>query len=568
MITTGYGACLIISIVLLLYMAQKNYENVDIYYWSIIVLVPLIILSYWLNSRITTVEGIKLTYCYIYLDSTVLLTLIIFGMLRLMEIKTSHLVKGLAYGAAFVHMLVVWLCVDNNFYYKEITIEETANGYASRMTDGPLKKFHYIYLLCILIAIVSIIIAAYVKKGNYSKTMLMVYTILVIIGLAIYLYETLTKADFTALPYLYTVVELILVFSYDNAHIHDISIITSKRNEANDLKGYISIDLKGRYLNSNAKAKEYMPFLKDIKVDSRLKDNNMVPVKIKRLIRNFTHNIKDVVEYELNGRVLACEITNFSMRKNGKPQGYLLELRDITEEKKNLELLSNYNDTLNRAVAEKTENIRNIQQNVVLGMANMIENRDNNTGGHVKRTSDIIKIIVDEIQKEDKINIDREFAKDIVRAAPMHDLGKLHIDSNILCKPARLTDEEYAIMKTHSTKSGEIVKILLEGVEEDHFVQTAFNVARYHHERWDGRGYPDGLVGTMIPLEARIMAVADVYDALVSKRCYKEPMSFDKAAEIMCEGMGTQFDPNMKRVFLGCREKLEEYYSKDREQES
>ncbi len=118
-------------------------------------------------------------------------------------------------------------------------------------------------------------------------------------------------------------------------------------------------------------------------------------------------------------------------------------------------------------------------------------------------------------------------------------------------------------MKTHSSKSGEMVLILLEGVEEERFVKVAFNVARYHHERWDGRGYPDGLVGTMIPLEARIMAVADVYDALVSKRVYKEPMSFDKAYDIMCSSMGKQFDPNMKSVFIGCRQELEQYYTQN-----
>ena len=101
---------------------------------------------------------------------------------------------------------------------------------------------------------------------------------------------------------------------------------------------------------------------------------------------------------------------------------------------------------------------------------------------------------------------------------------------------------------------------MLDGVEEERFVKVAFNVARYHHERWDGRGYPEGLVGTMTPLEARIMAVADVYDALVSKRVYKEAMSFEKARAIMIEGMGTQFDPNMKSVFLGCLDQLEEYY--------
>lgn len=151
-------------------------------------------------------------------------------------------------------------------------------------------------------------------------------------------------------------------------------------------------------------------------------------------------------------------------------------------------------------------------------------------------------------------------ALDIVRAAPTHDLGKVTIDESILNKPGRYNDEEYEIMKTHAAKSGELVLILIDGVEEDRFVKVAFNVARFHHERWDGRGYPEGRVGTMIPLEARIMAIADVYDALVSKRVYKEPMSFEEASKIMIDGMGTQFDPNMKSVFLGCREQLENYY--------
>ena len=204
--------------------------------------------------------------------------------------------------------------------------------------------------------------------------------------------------------------------------------------------------------------------------------------------------------------------------------------------------------------------IRDIQRKVVLGMADIIENRDSNTGGHVKRTSDIIHIIVDEIKRQGHLSLTEEMSQDIVRAAPTHDLGKITIDSTILNKPGRLDAKEFETMKTHSAKSGEMVRILLEGVEEARFVQVAYNVARFHHERWDGRGYPEGLVGTMIPLEARIMAVADVYDALVSKRCYKEPMSFEQAADIMCENMGTQFDPNMESVFLGCRAQLEDYY--------
>ena len=222
--------------------------------------------------------------------------------------------------------------------------------------------------------------------------------------------------------------------------------------------------------------------------------------------------------------------------------------------------MKDYNNTLNKEVDQKTENIKSIQEKVVLGLANMVENRDNNTGGHVKRTSDLIKIVVNEAKKQGTYHISEQFAEDVVRAAPMHDIGKITIENSILCKPGDLTREEFNIMKTHSIKSGEFVNLILKGVEEKHFVDVAYNVARYHHERWDGRGYPEGLVGEMIPLEARLMAIADVYDALVSQRYYKKAIKYEEAARIMIEGMGSQFDPNMLSVFVGCRRELEEYY--------
>jgi response regulator RpfG family c-di-GMP phosphodiesterase len=279
------------------------------------------------------------------------------------------------------------------------------------------------------------------------------------------------------------------------------------------------------------------------------------------MIEKFRDEGETSAKFRVGDMVCACDISTFSIRRDGVVQGYLFEVRDATQEQRALDILSDFNERLNHEVSDKTSHIEQMQRKIVLGMANMIENRDSNTGGHVKRTSDVIQILVQEIRAQGYIPLDDTLAHDIVRAAPMHDLGKISIDSSILNKPGRLTEEEYAIMKTHSTTSGEMVMILLDGVEEEHFVKTAFHVARYHHERWDGRGYPEGLVGEMIPLEARIMAVADVYDALVSKRVYKEPMSFEMACKIMCEGMGTQFDPNMLMIFLGCREKLEAYYA-------
>lgn len=147
-----------------------------------------------------------------------------------------------------------------------------------------------------------------------------------------------------------------------------------------------------------------------------------------------------------------------------------------------------------------------------------------------------------------------------LKAAPMHDLGKIAVDDRVLRKPGSFTPEEFEEMKKHSEKGAEIVTQILDGVNDEEFVAIARNITHYHHEKWNGQGYPEQLSGIDIPLEARIMALADVFDALVSKRCYKEKMDYDKAFEIIEESLGSHFDPELGKLFLKCRENLEAYY--------
>lgn len=210
---------------------------------------------------------------------------------------------------------------------------------------------------------------------------------------------------------------------------------------------------------------------------------------------------------------------------------------------------------------EKTAHILHIKDMLVLGMADMVENRDNNTGGHIKRTSEVVKIFSDKlIPYCDELGFDRAFLSLVVKAAPMHDLGKIAIEDAILRKPGKYTDEEFLEMKKHTTEGARIVERILRGVEDEKFVNIARNIAHYHHEKWNGQGYPCGIAGENIPIEARIMALADVFDALVSKRCYKDAFSYDKAFEIIEESLGSHFDPELGKIFLTCRRELEMLY--------
>ena len=220
----------------------------------------------------------------------------------------------------------------------------------------------------------------------------------------------------------------------------------------------------------------------------------------------------------------------------------------------------NYNDDLQKEVELKTERILALHNQLILGIAMMIEGRDNSTGGHIRRTSKAIEILIEEIRKDDDFALTDEFCNNLIKAAPMHDLGKITISDAILCKPGKFTPEEYEVMKTHAAQGAKILHNILAESEDVKFRELAENVAHYHHEHFDGTGYPCGLKGEEIPLEARIMAVVDVYDALVSKRTYKERYSFDKANEIIVSLMGSQFDPRLKKYYQKARTKLESYY--------
>jgi len=221
------------------------------------------------------------------------------------------------------------------------------------------------------------------------------------------------------------------------------------------------------------------------------------------------------------------------------------------------DLVDTFND-MSESLLEKDKKLALIQNSIIKGMATMIESRDNSTGGHINRTSEYVQLFVNYLYQTKKYElIDEEFVKNITKAAPMHDLGKISIDDAILRKQEPFTTEDYEIMKTHTTKGAIIVESVLAEVDDETFKQIAINVAHYHHEKWNGTGYPKGIKGEEIPFEARIMALADVYDALVSKRCYKEKFTFEKAFSIIEESSGTHFDLDLTKEFLICRNELE-----------
>ncbi|MBQ6575830.1 MAG: HD domain-containing protein [Lachnospiraceae bacterium] len=224
--------------------------------------------------------------------------------------------------------------------------------------------------------------------------------------------------------------------------------------------------------------------------------------------------------------------------------------------------IENLYESLSKTIAEtvgyledveaKGEEINRMQTGLIYVLADMVESRDKNTGDHVRKTAAYVKLILEKMREEGvyKDQLTDKFIQDVTDAAPLHDVGKIMVSDTILNKPGKLTDEEFEIMKTHTTAGSAVIASAMSLVSDSGYLEEAKNVANFHHERWDGKGYPAGKAKEEIPLSARVMAVADVFDALVSRRSYKEPFSFEKAMEIIKEGAGTQFDPEIARVFI------------------
>jgi putative two-component system response regulator len=229
------------------------------------------------------------------------------------------------------------------------------------------------------------------------------------------------------------------------------------------------------------------------------------------------------------------------------------------ENKAAADFLRDHNAFLEQQVGKRTQEVTAIQDVTILVMTSLAETRDSETGNHIRRTQLYVKALAKQLQRHPRFshyltdrNIDTLF-----KSAPLHDIGKVGIPDHILLKPGRLEPEEFEIMKTHTTLGRDAIEHAERSLgTEVEFLATAKEIAYAHQEKWDGSGYPQGIAGDDIPISARLMAVADVYDALISRRVYKAAMPHDKAVAIIAEGRDSHFDPDMVDTFLAIQDEF------------
>ncbi len=221
--------------------------------------------------------------------------------------------------------------------------------------------------------------------------------------------------------------------------------------------------------------------------------------------------------------------------------------------KQSRDFLHNKNAYLEAEISRRMEENQVIQNASIRALAHLAEIRDTDTGAHILRTQAYVHFLTGLLQDHPRFSsvITEHFIELMAKSAPLHDLGKVGIPDHILLKPGKLTDDEWVVMKTHTVLGARAIEQAEKDVGQPiEFLGLAKEIAHWHHERWDGSGYPDGLVGDDIPLSARLMAVADVFDAIIMPRVYKKPMSFEKAREVIAAGSNHQFDPDIINIFL------------------
>lgn len=525
--------------------------------------VPVTCLGYYILAFSKTIPeaiiGIKISYLGVFIH--IFLMYAIFNLCNLNIKKWLRLLLLAITTTFFLFSLTIG---SFGLFYKDLTGELIDNQLILHKSYGIVHTLYYIQIVIYMIITICGTFYAIRKKNDVSRRNLHYMLACEMIPILIFFTGRLAHLQVDLLPLAYISCEIILLIISRRIVLYDVTETVIETIAFNGKTGFVSFDDEFHYLGSNQFAKKIYPELAELKVDDSVLKNPELNKGIISKVHEYIINPKKNSFFKDFGKqIFQIDISKlFDGRVN---RGYILYMQDDTKDQKYITLLNGYNDKLRDEVAQKTDHIVKIHNNLILGMATMVESRDNSTGGHIKRTSDVVAFLIDAIQKdkdEDSLQVSAEFCHNIVKAAPMHDLGKIAVDDEILRKPGRFSPQEFEKMKAHAAEGARIVHEILKGTDDLAFHLLAENVAHYHHERWDGSGYPEGLKGEEIPLEARIMAIADVYDALVSKRVYKDPMSFEEADSIMMESFGKHFDKRLEKYYLIAKPKLEEYYSK------
>lgn len=559
MIRGFYDAMLVASLLLMLGYVCMWHKHFDIHITLAFALVPVVNLGYSLLSRAETLESALLANAMSYIGPCYLLPVIMLSVFSLCHIPLS---KWLRAGVLLLNtaIYVCALTTDRHYlFYRSVAYEPVNGTLVLTKVYGPVHTLFYAMIVALFLTSIGAMAYSYARKKQVSRKLIyLLFFPVAVCMLSFFVGRRITR-QVELIPAAYVVALADYLVISHRMCLYDISETAIDSLVQTGDTGFISLDFHLNYLGSNATAKAVFPELDDLTVDRPVAWSAKLQKTVLTWLEAFRENEADCDSFYTQGERIYQAHVGY-LYDGRRKRGYQFIVTDDTTDRQYINLLNRFNTELTEEVAEKTKHIVEMHDKLILGMATMVESRDNSTGGHIRRTSEGVRLLTEAIRQGDEFELTDDFCARLIKAAPMHDLGKIAVDDAILRKPGRFTPEEFDKMKSHAAEGARIVREILDGVEDERFARIAENVAHYHHERWDGSGYPEGLKGEQIPLEARIMAVADVYDALVSKRVYKESMSFEQAHAIIMDGMGKQFDARLLPCYLRAKPGLEAYY--------
>ncbi|MBR6874409.1 MAG: HD domain-containing protein [Ruminococcus sp.] len=556
-----YGVTFMISMLLTLFYIGIWHKHFDAHMTVMFILIPINQLGYWLYSTSETLGEAIMAQKIVYIGGSYMPLMILLMILGMCRIELKRWATVLLYVVSTGIFLSAMSIGRYHFFYGDVKFKiENGTPMLYNKEYGFMHTVFYGVIVTYFAISIIVIVYSYFRKNQVSRRILYLLFMPDVVATVSFFGGRKLIDRIELIPAAYAFAQLTYLIIIYRISVYDVDDTAVDSLVERGDTGFITCDFRFRYLGSNDIAKEIFPSLNKLTVDKSMKRDIFIKSTMMRWLDAFKRNGEKNTTYFVKGDKTYLVSIGY-LFDGRRRRGYQLVISDDTKNQKYIRLINSFNDKLRTEVEQKTQHIVEMHNKLILSMATMVESRDNSTGGHIKRTSEGVRILIEELRKDEDFVLDEKFCQDIIKAAPMHDLGKIAVDDAILRKPGRFKPEEFEVMKTHAAEGARIVHEILEGTDDKVFQRIAENVAHYHHERWDGSGYPEGLKGEAIPLEARIMAIADVYDALVSKRVYKESMSFEQADKIIMEGMGKHFDKSLEKSYVAARPKLEAYYS-------
>ncbi|MGN0696272.1 MAG: HD domain-containing phosphohydrolase [Oscillospiraceae bacterium] len=531
-------------------MGQKNSEQQKIMA-GMTFFIAVMWLGSWLGLHSETIGEMnictKITLtgsCHVFLFQLML-------MFSYCRVQPPKVLYPLLCGVNCIINIVAFTIGQNQLFFASEELRQEGSFSTLITVSGP---FHQLYLTMQVFYSIIMLITAIISVIHDRDRAVPVggFTFAVLIPTASSLLYANGYTDMDYAPVGFLLSEIIIFLLIYGSKIYDVQD-TARQYVFDSLEdGIIVLDRHQRLKGYNEVAKQIFPELGYSKPDMRIDDASP---DINRIL--YEKAAKDI---EVGSRVYRPSITKITDNKDKKHiNGYVIRATDVTEQQRNLELINNYQRNLERDVKEKTARILKMQEQTIFSFATLVESRDSITGEHVRRTSEYVEVLAREMKSRGMYPrvITTAYLEQLRMAAPLHDIGKIKIPDSILKKPGKLSPEEFEIMKSHTVEGGRIIEDTLKEIEGDSFYGVAKEVAVYHHEKWNGTGYPYGTKGEEIPISARIMAVADFFDALTSARSYKKAYSASKAYQILMEESGKSFDPKVVDCFMRSRGEIE-----------